>query len=143
MNKSITLEIPPVKNSIRWYNSFDKLYHRNTTDVAVHYMIYDPSKNIVIKVGTSKPCGYDKKISSVHAEILALNYCKKCDKRNRYEIYIWKYSKSGNIKSKNSCKLCTDRLKNCNMAKRIFTFENNEKISSIVENPIYSVGYLI
>lgn len=137
-----SLILPPLKNCERYHKMFHKLYNRNTTDVAVHFLIYDPSKNRVVQTGTSKPCGCKNKNHSIHAEIQALYYCKKYDKRNRYQIYIWKYSKTGKIKPKYSCKLCTDRFINSSMCHRIFTFNDFEKVSSIVDNPIYSLGYL-
>ena len=106
-------------------------------------MYYDPNKKRIITFGSSKPCGCNHNKSSIHAEVLALNYCLKNDRNNRYQIYISRYTKTGHFKSKTCCKSCTQLLKKYNYQDKVFTFENNKIIPAIIESPEVSLSYKI
>lgn len=80
---------------------------------------------------------------SIHAEELAIKYCLKNNLSSKYCIYIWRWSKDGRIKSTDSCHSCTHLAKKYNFTDRIFTFQNGNIISAIVENPQFSIGNYI
>ena len=106
-------------------------------------MYYDPSKKRIVTFGSSRPCGNNSEKSSIHAEEKALKFCLKNDRNNRYEIYISRYSKTGNHKCTHCCKSCTQLLKKYNFQDKVFTFENNKIIPAIVENPGLCLAYQI
>ena len=102
---------------------------------------YDPKKDKIIKCGGSRPCGINHSRPSLHAEQIAINYCLKNDKLNRYKIFISRFDEKGNHQSAFCCHACTKVAKKYNMLNRIFTFENDKNISAIKENPRISLGY--
>ena len=52
-------------------------------------------------MGSSKALGINNnRKGSIHAEEIAIKYCLKYDKKNKYKIYVWKWCNSGNIKTK-------------------------------------------
>ena len=59
---------------------------------------------------------------------------------NKCDIYIWRYNKRGEIKTKYSCKSCTKLLYKYNLESRIFTFMNGKRINAILKNPEESLG---
>ena len=63
------------------------------------------------------------------------------DKRGKYEIYIWRFDRDGNIKPAFCCNRCTMIVKKYNYNEKIYTFYNNDSICSIVDNPKVSLGY--
>ena len=108
-------------------------------------MFYDPKLKKIITFGGSRPCGHNHTKPSLHAEQIAINYCLKNDKRNRYKIFISRFDRYGNHKTTFCCHACTKVAKKYNMLDRIFTFsnENNEIISAISNNPEISLAYKI
>jgi len=135
------LESLPVKLKTKY--NLSSLFSYEACKVSVAYCIIDPNKKTIIKCGSSRPCGNNHNRSSIHAEHIAINYCREYDKRNKYKIYIWRYTSAGKIKRTNCCVGCTNMLKKYNYLNKIFTFENNEIVSSVVENPEISLGYKI
>lgn len=65
------------------------------------------------------------------------------DKNNKYKIYIWRYDCFGNIKSAFCCNSCTKLIKKNNFENRVFTFDNSNIISAIVDNPQVSLSWKI
>ncbi len=106
-------------------------------------MFYDPKRKIIVDFGSSRPCGVNHKRYSVHAEQKAIIYCLNKDKRNRYEIYISRYTRHGNHKCTMCCSACTKLANKYNFTDRIFTVENNKIISAISESPEVSLAYKI
>jgi hypothetical protein len=106
-------------------------------------MFYDIKKKIIVKYGSSRPCGENHSKSSIHAEQLALNYCLKYDRNNRYHIYISRYTRDGKLKRSYCCNGCTKLLKKYNYDNKVYTFENNRIISAIVDKPEISLAYQI
>lgn len=106
-------------------------------------MFYDPKSKTIITCGGSRPCGINHGKPSLHAEQIAINYCLKNDKRNRYKIFISKFDRGGNHKTTFCCHACTKVAQKYNMEKRIFTFENDKIISAIKKTPELSLGYKI
>lgn len=106
-------------------------------------MFYDPKRKRIVDFGSSRPCGCNHSKFSIHAEQRAIEYCRKCDKRNRYEIYISRYSKKGFHKPTYCCSSCTQLVKKYNFQGRVFTFENNEIVNAVIDNPEISLAYKI
>ena len=104
---------------------------------------YDRKKKIIVKSGSCRANGNSSSKITCHAEELAIKYCKKYDKKNKYDIYIWRYGKGGDIKTTACCKSCTKLANKYNYQDRIFTFENNNIISAVVENPVVSLGNML
>ena len=91
--------------------SFANIHDPESCAVAVVYAIYDKKKKRIVDKGTSRACGENHTQISIHAEKKCVNYCRRYDKRNKYEIYIWRYSKNGKIKPVYCCGACTKLLK--------------------------------
>ncbi len=108
--------------------------------VAVNYIIYDPKRKIIINKGSSRPCGDNHSQISIHAERISINYCRKYDKRNRYQIYIWRYTKKGTLKPIYCCNTCCKLVKKYNYQDKIFTFDE-DKIYSAYGKPYLTLGY--
>ena len=104
---------------------------------------YDSKRKNILDFGSSRPCGCNHSKISIHAEQNAINYCRKNEKRNKLEIYIWRYSKDGNIKSAHCCHSCTKLVKKYNYQDRVFTFDKENIESAIVDEPQLSLGYKI
>ena len=121
---------------------FSCLYSIEACAVAVVYIIYDKKKKNIVKMGTSRACGDNHIKSSIHAEEICINYCRSNDKRNKHEIYIWRYSKSGEIKPVYCCYACSQLLKKYNYYHKIYTFDNGN-ILSAYGKPYITVGFII
>ena len=106
-------------------------------------VFYDPNRKNILNFGSSRPCGYNHNKISIHAEQNAINYCRKNNKKNKLEIYIWRYSKDGNIKSAHCCHSCTKLVKKYNYQDRVFTFDKENIESALVDDPQISLGYRI
>jgi len=106
-------------------------------------MFYDPKRKRIVDFGSSRPCGYNHSKFSIHAEQLAIEYCKKYDKRNRYQIFISRYSKKGFHKPTYCCNSCTKLVKKYNFEDRIFTILDNNIVKAVIDNPILSLSYII
>ena len=104
---------------------------------------YDPKRKNILDFGSSRACGCNRNKISIHAEQIAINYCRMNDKRNKYEIYIWRYSKDGKIKSAHCCNGCTKIINKYGYTNRVYTFENDNICNAIVDNPQISLGYKI
>lgn len=104
---------------------------------------YDPKRKRIVDFGNSRACGCNHNKTSIHAEQFAIEYCRKNDKRNKYEIYISRYARDGHIKSAYCCHACTQLVKKYKFENRIFTLENNKFVSALVDKPIISLTYQI
>ena len=104
---------------------------------------YDPKRKNILDFGSSRACGCNHNKISIHAEQNAINYCRKNNKKNKLEIYIWRYSKDGNIKSAHCCHSCTKLIKKYNYQDRVFTFDKENIESALVDDPQISLGYKI
>ena len=65
------------------------------------------------------------------------------DPKNKCDIYIWRYGKEGNIKTTTCCKSCTKLANKYNYQNRIFTFDGNNIINAVVDNPGVSLGNML
>ena len=138
------LEDLPLKiNNLRYKNP-KKLFSSLTNTVEVHYIIYNISKNKIIKMGSSKAiCENNYKLGSIHAEEQAIKYCLKYDKKNKYKIFIWKWSNTGYLREKYCCYRCTLLINKYKMSNKFFTFNNNKVCSAVISNPNNSLFFLM
>ena len=104
---------------------------------------YDRKKKIIVKSGSNRVNGNSSSKITCHAEEQAIKYCNKYDKKNKYDIYIWRYSKTGNIKATSCCKSCTKLANKFNFTNRIYTFDNENIVNAIIDNPKVSLGNMI
>ena len=106
-------------------------------------MFYDPKKKRIVNFGTCRPCGKNHNRTSIHAEQKAIQYCLNNDKRNKYKIFISKYTRQGKHKCTMCCISCTKLAQKYNFTNRIFTIDDNKVISAISDNPEFSLAYKI
>lgn len=104
---------------------------------------YDPKRKNILDFGSSRACGCNHNRISIHAEQNAINYCRKNDKRNNYIIYIWRYTKDGDLKSAHCCHSCTKLINKYGFQNRVYTFLDNNIINAVIDNPQVSLGYKI
>ena len=103
---------------------------------------YDPNKKNILNFGSSRACGCNHNKISIHAEQNAINYCRKNNKRNKLEIYIWRYSKEGKVKPVFCCGACTNLLHKFNYENRVYTFQGDQRCPAIGQ-PYITLGYQI
>ena len=115
----------------------------DTTNVCVRYCLYERKKKRIIKLSENRANGYGSSKITNHAEECAIKDLQKMDPKNKCDIYIWRYSKMGEIKPATCCKSCTKLLRKYNYDKRVFTFDNGEIKNAIVDNPVESIGNII
>ena len=104
---------------------------------------YDPKRKNILDFGSSRACGCNHNKISIHAEQNAINYCRKNDKRKNYEIYIWRYTKDGDLKSAHCCHSCTKLIHKYGFQNRVYTFNDDNIVNAVVDNPQVSLGYKI
>ncbi len=107
-------------------------------------MFYDPKRKTIVNYGSSRPCGINHNRISIHAEQIAINYCLKNDKHNRYKIFISRFNKEGRHKTAFCCKACNKLAFKYNFQDKIFTFDEDRKcIPAVTDNPEISLAYKI
>ena len=112
--------------------------------VLVSYIaFYDRKRKIIVKEGACRANGHGSSKITSHAEEIAIKYCRQFDKKNKYDIYIWRYGKEGNIKTTTCCKSCTKLANKYNYQNRIFTFDGDNIINAVVDNPGVSLGNML
>ena len=136
-------KIEPIPLFLRDNKDLNITYDKNTCNVSVKYCLYDKKKKRILKISESRALCQGLSKLSIHAEEMAIRDIIRLDSKNKCEIYIWKYGKGGEIKTKYCCKICTELLKKYKMEKRIFTFENGIKVSALTDNPEVSIGNMI
>ena len=104
---------------------------------------YDPKRKNILDFGSSRACGCNHNKISIHAEQNAINYCRKNDKRKNFEIYIWRYTKDGDLKSAHCCYSCTKLINKYGFQNRVYTFDDDNIVDAVVDNPQVSLGYKI
>ena len=104
---------------------------------------YDPKRKNILDFGSSRACGCNHNKISIHAEQNAIDYCRKNDKRKNYIIYIWRYTKDGDLKSAHCCHSCTKLINKYGFQNRVYTFDDDNIVDAIVDNPQVSLGYKI
>tara|TARA_Y100001980_G_C14280934_1_gene115428 strand:- start:153 stop:521 length:369 start_codon:yes stop_codon:yes gene_type:complete len=104
---------------------------------------YDPKRKNILDFGSSRACGCNHNRISIHAEQNAIDYCRKNDKRKNFEIYIWRYTKDGDLKSAHCCHSCTKLINKYGFQNRVYTFDDDNIVDAIVDNPQVSLGYKI
>tara|TARA_Y100000592_G_C5311418_1_gene240323 strand:- start:159 stop:527 length:369 start_codon:yes stop_codon:yes gene_type:complete len=104
---------------------------------------YDPKRKNILDFGSSRACGCNHNKISIHAEQNAIDYCRKNDKRKNFEIYIWRYTKDGDLKSAHCCYSCTKLINKYGFQNRVYTFNDDNIVDAVVDNPQVSLGYKI
>jgi hypothetical protein len=104
---------------------------------------YDPKRKVILSFGNSRACGCNHNKISVHAEQLAIEYCRKYDKRHKFKIFIGRYAKDGHLKPAYCCHACSQLVKKYNFQDRVFTLDNDKFVSALKDNPSISIGYQI
>ena len=137
------LKIEPIPLFLRDNSNLNITFDKTTCNVSVKYCIYDKKKKRILKIKESRALCQGLSKLSIHAEEMAIRDIIRLDPKNKCEIYIWKYGKGGEIKTKFCCKNCTDLLKKYKMDQRIFTFQNGKKIPALTDNPEISIGNMI
>ena len=133
------VEIPPLP-TLKHPISFNKHYDLSSCAVAVVYCIYDCRRKRIVHHGTSRACGENHNKISIHAEEKCIEYCRSADRRKKYELYIWRYSKEGKVKPVFCCGACTKLLNKFNYHNKIYTFQNKH-ICPAVGQPYVTLGY--
>ena len=80
------------------------------------------NEKIYLIFGSSRACGCNHNKISIHAEQNAIDYCRKNDKRKNFEIYIWRYTKDGDLKSAHCCYSCTKLINKYGLSKSCLYF---------------------
>lgn len=106
-------------------------------------MFYDPQKKRIVNYGSNKPCGHNHNRYTIHAEQCAIEYCRKYDKKNKYQIYISRFDKEGSHKPTYCCNACTKLVKKYNFQNRIFTINKDKIINPIISKPTMSLAFRI
>ena len=104
---------------------------------------YDEKRKMIVNSGNSRACGHNHNRISIHAEQLAISYCRKHDKRNKYKIYIGRYAKDGHLKPAYCCNACSQLVKKYQFEHRIFTLDKGKFVSALKKHPEMSLGYKI
>jgi hypothetical protein len=141
-DKMIKLEFPNIQLK-QVPNNFNRLFSIETCKVAVNYLIYDKRKKMIISTGSSRACGCNYHKTSIHAEQRALEYLRKYRKNRYLQVYIWRWSKSGEIKSTYCCTSCSQLIYKYGYQNDIYTFDRDKIVNALVENPELSLAYKI
>ena len=142
MNKMIDLEYPDIPLK-QYPKKFQNLFSFQTCQVAVNFWIYDKRKRIVVHSGSSRACGCNHHKTSIHAEQRAIEYLRKHKKNKNLQVYIWRWSKCGEIKSTYCCTSCSQLVHKYKYENDVFTFNNGKRVNAIIENPELSLAYKI
>ena len=142
LSQCIIIQRPPLKFKNNY--CFDKFHDPESCNVSVIWCIYCKNKKRIIDMGESRPCGINHCQSSIHAEEKAIKtFLNHKGKNKNYEIYVWRWSKGGEIKTKVCCNRCTKIVQKFNLQNKIFTFNNYEKCPAIINNPPLSLAWQI
>ena len=90
---------------------------------------------MILDFGNSRPCGCNHNKSSIHAEQLAVEFCRKHDKRNKFKIYIGRYAKDGHLKPAYCCRACSQLVTKYNYQDRVFTLNEGEFVTALTNEP--------
>ena len=135
------LDYPEI--SLKQYpNNPDNLFSYDSYAVAVNYWIYDKKRKTIVSTGSSRACGSNHNKTSIHAEQKAIEFCRKSKDKN-LQILIWRWSRSGRMKSTYCCKSCKQLVEKYGYEKNIFTYDDTNKITAIIDNPTLSLAYKI
>ena len=135
------LEFPNI--SLKQYpKNPHNLFSFDSYAVAVNYWIYDKKRKTIVDTGSSRACGSNHNKSSIHAEQKAIEFCRNSKNKN-LQIFIWRWSRSGKMKSTYCCRSCTQLVKKYGYENNVFTYDDTNKITAIIDNPTLSLAYKI
>ena len=142
MDNDPIVECNPLPIKVKQPIDYSRLFSFINYSVSVNFYIYDKRRKTIVHYGSSKPCGRNNRRSSIHAEQLAIEYCLKHDKRQKYIIIISKFTKDGKHKSKTSCASCCQLIQKYNFQNRIFTIDvDNQMVSAMSSKPEMCLAY--
>ena len=138
--KTIILEYPNItlKNIPK---NIGNIFSENICAVAVNYWVYDKRRKTIVDRGSNRACGCNYTKSSIHAEQIAINFCRN-NKHRSLQIYIWRWDKKGNIKPTYCCHSCTKIINKYNYQNDIFTCKDN-KVVLATGSPYMPLAYKI
>ena len=145
------LENPPLENPplqtlplrLKYEEDTSSIFSYSTCSLAVQYWVIHPNKRTILDYGCSRPCGHNHNKISIHAEQMAIQYCRTNDKRNRCKIFIGRYARDGHLKPMYSCHACSQLATKYDFQDRIFTLDKGKFVSAITDNPEVSLGHRI
>ena len=105
-------------------------------------LLMNQKRKTVVSSGSSRACGSNYNKASVHAEQKAIEFCRKSKSRH-LQIFIWRWSKMGKMKSTYCCRSCTQLVNKYGYENDIFTFNDRIKENAVVNNPTLSLAYKI
>jgi hypothetical protein len=120
----------------------NNLFSLDSYAVAVNYWIYDKKRKTIVSTGSSRACGSNHNKSSIHAEQKAIEFCRNSKNKN-LQIFIWRWSRTGKMKSTYCCRSCTQLVKKYGYENNVFTYDDTNKITAIIDNPTLSLAYKI
>ena len=135
--------IEPLPLFLKDNSNLNIIYDKKTCNVSVKYCLYDKKKKRILKISENRPLCQRLSKLSIHAEELAIRDIIRLDPKNKCDIYIWRYGKTGDIKTSTCCKSCTKLANKYNFQNRIFTFKDNEIINAVIDNPSVSLGNML
>ena len=127
-------ELDPLPLSLCQPVDISSVFSFDNIAVAVNYYIYDSKRKMIMNFGSSRPCGRNHRRHSIHAEEIAIHYCRYNDKRNRYIIIISKFNKDGTHKYKECCHACSQLAKKYKYQDKIFTINENNSTFKLIKN---------
>jgi len=136
-----SLDYPPLTLK-QFPRKSNNLFSYDSYAVAVNYWIYDKKRKTIIHTGSSRACGLNHNKSSIHAEQKAIEFCRNSKNKN-LQILIWRWSRSGTMKPTYCCKSCDQLVKKYGYENDIFTYDDDNKINAIIDNPSLSLAYKI
>ena len=137
--ETTSLEFPEI--SLKQYpKNRDNLFSHRSCGAAVNFWIYDKKRKTVVSSGSSRPCGLNYNRASVHAEQQSIEFCRK-SKSKHLQIFIWRWTKTGKIKSTYCCRACKQLVIKYGYENDIFTFEENVKVNAVVDNPSLTLAH--
>lgn len=124
-------------------NIYNKLWHKLNYKVQVNFAILNEKNGNIIKYGCSKPSGFNKYHTSIHAEIYAYNWYKKMHNLKNIIIIIFKFDINKKILPAYSCLCCTKFISKYNLEHLFYTIKDGKLVSCIVDNPQLSFGMFL
>jgi len=122
---------------------YNKLWHKINYKVQVNFVLLNEKNGNIIKYGCSRPYGFNKYHTSIHAEIYAYNWYKKFHNQKNIIIIIFKFDINKKILPAYSCLCCSKFINKYNLSHLFYTIKDNKLISCIIDKPQLSFGMFL
>ena len=103
---------------------------------ATHYQVLRGKK--VLCSGMSRPNAGNRYFTSVHAEILAIQFIRNLKNTRNISIFIWRETSAG-IAPSHCCISCTKQLRKFGLCALCFTVDG----PAVIDNPRLSRGTML